>query len=263
MKRNISFSGFIIAFFLLSMQVHGQVAYLKQNDVINGRIGDGMSNAQPQNLRYKDNSLLKKGRYILERDEKNIKMSFYINTLGQIDGEVSMTGLAPSWDVKSIFRNDTLIKYDALRSGIPIKSGYLDKGIFYKKEYNEQGELKNEYRYKNGEQIYSKSMNFSGWDIKDDINGIREFYYDQSNIIRSRTTSKGLDKGITSMREEFDEQGKLKTKIIQYEDGKEKTIRQDGSYKIFIPSTKSDHFIYEYSSKGKLLRKDKVIYPGF
>ena len=255
MKKNILILHFILVVFLSITECYGQI-HLKQTDVINGGIGDNMHKAQPQNLRYKDSSLLKEGRYILDREEKDLKMSFYINALGQVDGEALTIGLPPSWEIKTVFRNDTLIKYDGLQSGIILRSAYYDKGIFYEKEFDNQGEFKNEYRYKNGEQIYSKVMNPSGWDVRDAFNGISELYYGESDIIRSRTTSKGLDKGIILMEEKFDEKGKLETKVIKYKNGNEKTINQDGSYEILIRANQN---IYEYSSKGKLLSTRKVI----
>ena len=266
MKRNIPFSGFIIVVFLLSLQIHGQVVYLKQNDVINGSIGSNREEVQPQNLRYKDSTLLKEGRYLLEQEEKDIKMSFYINTKGRIDGELLTFGLKPPGELITIYKNDTLIKYEAKYSGTIIRSEYLEKGIFYRKKYTREGKLKSEERFRDGKTFYSKRMDWNGlygWVIKDSENGIDETYYKETNVVKRRTTTKGLKQGMELMKEEFDENGKLQTKVIKYKDGKEKTINQDGSYQIFIRSINNNDYIYKYDNKGKLLDKEKQIYISY
>lgn len=219
-----------------------------------------MEKVKPQNIRYQDNTTLKEGNYTLDF-QGEIKASFYINSLGQIDGTMSFSGLEPSMDVKMIYRNDTLVKYEKIQSGVILESAYLEKNIFYNKS-SENSQYESESRYQNGELIYSKSMNLSGWDIQDNIKGTREFYYDTSNIIQSRSTFKGLKPGIKSMEEEFDKKGKLESKVIKYENGKVKTINKDGSYEILVPSDNGNDYIYKYSNKGKLLNKTTAVYPS-
>ncbi|MFB9077687.1 hypothetical protein ACFFLS_00745 [Flavobacterium procerum] len=259
MKRNILLTRLIIFLSLLINTAHAQTI-LKTDELNNWEFWDNMEKAKPANMTYKDGTPLKEGNYILEMRGDN-KASLYVNKMGKIDGQISFSGLKPSMEIKMTFRNDTLVEYKKIRSGVILASAYLKGNIFYNKD-SENTQYESEQRYRNGERIYSKNMNLSGWDIQDDIKGTREFYYGDSNIIQSRSTFKGLQPGIVSTEEEFDKKGILESKVIKYENGKVKTIKKDGSYEVLVPSAKGNDYIYQYSNKGKLLNKTEVVYPS-
>ena len=245
-------------------QVHAQTI-LKQSELKNFTVGKYMEKGEPQNARYLDGNKLKPGKYSVLMDEegrnsKDNRVVFEVNSAGHIDGELQYLGLDPSISPKVIYKNDTLIRVETRKNGKLIRSNYFENGIFYEKEFEANGDFKSESRSVKGKQIYSKGMNLSGWDIQDELKGTRIFYHGKTNVIESRTTVKNLGKGISKMEEKFDEKGMLLTKELSYMDGRKKTINNDGSYEIVVPTNSGDK-VSQYSSKGKLLKTFVSGYP--
>lgn len=238
---------------------------IKQSDLQDFSIGKDMEKHEPQNVKYKDGKPLSPGKYIVQMDQEGrsaegLKSIFEVNTSGKIDGEMSFEMPDRSLESKALYKDDILVKIDKKINGKLLETSYFDQGIFYEKEFEENGDFKSESRSKDGKRIYSKSMNLSGWDIQDDIKGTRTFYYGKTDIIESRSTSRNLEKGATWMEEKFDEKGKLITKEIRYGDDKRKVINRDGSYEIIISTNEGDK-VSQYSSKGKLLKTYVAAYP--
>ncbi|MDI3321431.1 hypothetical protein [Pinibacter soli] len=260
MKKNASHLILVLTLFLLTTtNTFGQIA-LKNSDLKDyWNMEWDMEKLKPQNLRYKDGTLLKKGNYIFDSERGGLIVSFYVNDSGQIDGAlVAIKGLPPLSDLQLNYRNDTLVKYERKKEGVVVQYEYLEGDTFYKKEYDEQEKLLCERRYRNGESIYSKGLNPSGWIVDDEVKGIREWYSGESNIVFQRETYKNLQEGITQKTEEFDEKGNPERTKIYYKDSREKTISSNGHYEIYNPK---DGFIYKYSNKGKLLKKTKLVSP--
>lgn len=253
-----------LSFMAVAIFAHAQTN-IKQSDLQDFSIGKNMEKYEPQNARYKDGKMLSPGKYIVLMDEEGrssqgLKSIFEVNASGKIDGEMSFEMPGQSLESKALYKDDILVKIDKKINGKLIETNYFDQGIFYEKEFEENGDFKRESRSKDGKRIYSKSMNLSGWDIEDDLKGTRTFYYGKTDIIESRSSSKNLEKDATWMEEKFDEKGKLITKEIRYGDDKRKVINRDGSYEIII-STNAGDKVSQYSSKGKLLKTYIAAYP--
>lgn len=256
----------VIALFLVLFATCAQAqTNINQSDLLNFRIGKDMKKHQPQNIRYKDGKTLAPGRYVVLMDQEGrsgqgMKSSFNVNSAGKIDGEMNLDLPDKTFAVKVSYKNDTLVRVDRMEKGKLVESTYFDKGIFYEKEFEVNGDFKSESRSRDGKLLYSKRMNLSGWDIQDEVKGTRTFYYGATDKVESRTTDKNLGKGISTMEEKFDEKGALVRKEIKYADGRRKTVNPDGSYELLIPADSGDK-ISEYSSKGKLLKTYIAVYP--
>lgn len=238
---------------------------IKQSDLQDFSIGKEMEKHQPQHARYKDGKTLAPGKYIMIMDEEGsnsegLKSLFEVNNSGNIDGEINLDAPDKNFVVKGWYKDDILIRIDKKLNGTLIETSYFDKGIFYEKQFEANGDFKSESRAIDGKIVYSKSMNLSGWDVEDDTKGTRTFYYGKTNTIESRTSTKNLEKEATSMEEKFDEKGKLISKEIKYGLGKSKIIKKDGSYEVMIDTDKG-YKVSEYSAKGKLLKTYVAAYP--
>ncbi|MCT2406111.1 hypothetical protein NZD88_00905 [Chryseobacterium antibioticum] len=238
---------------------------IKQSDLQDFSIGKEMEKHEPQHIRYKDGKTLAPGKYIVIMDEEGsnsegFKSLFEVNDLGKIDGEMKLDTPDKTFDVRAVYKDDILIRIDKKLNGKLIETYYFDQGIFYEKEFEPNGDFKSESRAIDGKAVYSKRMNLSGWDVEDDVEGTRTFYYGKTNKVESRTSTKNLEKEATWMEEKFDEKGKLISKEIKYGLGKSKKIKKDGSYEVMIDTDKG-YKVSEYSAKGKLLKTYVAAYP--
>ncbi|WP_133558596.1 hypothetical protein [Pedobacter duraquae] len=254
----------IASLMLLTILTHGQTN-IKQSELQGFSIGKRMEKHEPQNVRYKDGKPLSAGSYVVLMDQEGrnaqgMKVSFQVNNTGKIDGEMNFDLPDKTFEIRGLYKNDTLVRVDKKINGMLVESNYFDGDVFYEKEFEDNGDFKSESRSRNGKTFYSKRMNLSGWDIQDEIKGTRTFYYGKTDRIQSRSYGKNLGKGITAMEEKFDEKGMLINKEINYADGRKKTINRDGSYELLTPSNSGDK-ISEYSSKGKLLKTYNAVYP--
>lgn len=256
----------IFTFSLLAMATYAQAqTNIKQSDLRDFSIGKDIEKHEPQSVKYKDGKSLAPGKYIVLMDEEGsnsegLKSLFEINNSGKIDGEMTFDMPNKTFDVKVIYKDDILVRLDKKQEGSLIETNYFDQGIFYEKKFEKNGDFKSESRSKDGKLLYSKGMNLSGWDVQDEVEGTRTFYYGKTNKIESRSKSKNLEKGATWMEETFDEKGKLISREIKYGDDKRKTIKPDGSYEITI-DTNEGAKVSEYSTKGKLLKTYVAAYP--
>ncbi|PQA97792.1 hypothetical protein B0A69_00180 [Chryseobacterium shigense] len=255
---------YIFSLFATTVCVKAQTN-IRQSDLKDFSIGKEMEKHQPQNVKYKDGKALSPGKYIVLMDEEGrnsegLKSLFEINQSGKINGEMNFELPGNPLDVKAVYQDDILVKIDKKQNGKLIETSYFDQGIFYEKEFDENGDFKSESRSKDGKVVYSKRMNLSGWDVQDETEGTRTFYYGKTNTVESRTRSKNLEKGATWMEEKYNEKGHLVTKEIRYGNNKRKVINADGSYEMII-STNSGDKVSEYSSKGKLLKTYTDAYP--
>lgn len=261
MKRTLLTSTLILLISCVQAQIN-----IKQSDLLNFSIGKDIQKHEPQNIRYQDGKPLASGDYVVLMDREGrrsqgMKSMFHVNEAGKIDGEMNFDLPDPTFNVKALYKNDTLVRIDKKRNGKLIETSYFKNDIFYEKEFESNGDFKREARYRKGEMIYSKGMNLSGWDVQDELKGTRTFYYGKTNKIESRTTSKNLEKDATFMEEKFDEKGILISKEIKYANGKRKRINKDGSYEIATPTNGGDQ-VSQYSSKGKLLKTFMAAYPA-
>ncbi|NML69294.1 hypothetical protein HHL23_05745 [Chryseobacterium sp. RP-3-3] len=238
---------------------------IKQSDLQDFSIGKEMEKHEPQHARYKDGRTLAPGKYIMLMDEegkndKTVKSLFEVNDSGKIDGEMNFETPDKNFVVKGLYKDDILIRIDKKLNGKLIETCYFDQGVFYVKEFEPNGDFKSESRAIDGKAVYSKSMNLSGWDVEDDVEGTRTFYYGKTNKVESRTSTKNLEKEATWMEEKFDEKGELISKETKYGLGKSKKIKKDGSYEVMIDTDKG-YKVSEYSAKGKLLKTYVAAYP--
>lgn len=260
----MKFKIFTVLLLAIAVSAKAQIN-IKQSDLLDFSIGKEMEKHEPQHIRYKDGNKLAPGKYIMLMDgegknDETVKSLFEVNDSGNIDGEMNFEIPDKSSAVNAVYKDDVLIRIDKKLNGILIETSYFDQDIFFEKQFEPNGDLRSEWRAKDGTLIYSKSMNLSGWDVQDDIKGTRTFYYGKTNKVESRTSSKNLEKDATWMEEKFDEKGILISKEIKYGESKKKIIKKDGSYEITVDTDKG-YEISEYSSKGKLLKTYIDAYP--
>ncbi|MCT2561930.1 hypothetical protein [Chryseobacterium herbae] len=260
----MKFKIFTLLLLAIAVSAKAQIN-IKQSDLKDFSIGKEMEKHEPQHIRYKDGKTLAPGKYIVVMDEEGsnsegFKSLFEVNDLGEIDGEMNFETPDKNFAVKAVYKKDILIRIDKKVNGTLMETSYFDQGVFYEKQFEPNGDFKSESRAIDGTVVYSKKMNLSGWDVEDEIEGTRTFYYGKTNKIESRTSTKNLEKEATLMEEKFDEKGKLIGKEIRYGLGKSKIIKKDGSYEVMIDTDKG-YKVSEYSSKGKLLKTYIAAYP--
>ncbi len=230
---------------------------------------DDIEEGKVQVVKDKDDHFLKEGAYIVKMDEEgrrneHLQLSFNVDASGKLQGALRSFNPDHDFVFAATFKEGIMQEYTKAAEGRVLEKGYFSNDTCYVKTFDEEdGSFKSERRYWNGEEVYSKAMNLSGWDLRDQANGIYMDYYGKSDKVRNRKQTKDLPAGIETTEESFAEDGHLQSKKIVFKDGSSKTINEDGSYEIMTPGKNGKpDTISNYTKTGKLIRTDNVVYPA-
>jgi len=217
-------------------------------------------------IRKNDTSLLAPDKYVCNytKRDKTYPITFVINSVGKPHGAVDCEGI-----FKTLVDNGTIYRYERYQPGDHQlrEEGFLHGDTAVVKHYNRYGQLRSEYWRLRDEIIYDYNCSYddatdslASCTLNDEVRGLY-IHYRKGGQVASKSITKNLPNGVRRQTEEFDENGKLSEKKIEYDSGKIKTISSNGSYTITTEKEGGQN-IEEYSKEGKLIRRYFAAYPS-
>lgn len=207
----------------------------------------------------KDKSSLDANDYVFsfEKRDKNYSLYFTILANGKTNGAI-LTKEGEKLFMRCDVKNGIIQRYERFDPELKqiMEEAYAKGDTIIEKNYTRGRELRAEYRYLNGETIYSYNCSYnSSTDsvvsclLEDKIKGLYEDY--DKGVLTKRVHSKGLPDGMAKKTEYFSATSPVSTEI-EFKNGNAKTINKDGSYrtKTWIGNRAE---VKEYNKTGKLI----------
>lgn len=216
-------------------------------------------------IKKNDSTLLAANKYICNYTRRDNRYTIYfeINDAGKPDGVVEVEG-----KFKTYVANGMRYRYESYYENSRQLSGesFLRGDTIVWKMYNKHNQLRAENWTIKEKTVYAfececdyETDTIESCMLNDDVNGLY-VQYGKGGQISYKKITKNLPKGIIEQFEDYDENGKLLSTEIYYDNEKSKTTYANGEYTLSKPTAEGD-YIEKYSKEGKLIEKYTRQYP--